>query len=263
MKILSYNLYGFKNTNKSIPKFEVRQKNIERILNKILIDKDIKVCCFQEVNKNNINLLEKILNNNNFKMLDKFPMKSKTFIQYNIIAIRNEFDLNINFIYCLPHSKDMEYKNIDKQIIDYDMSQYRTTVFVSINYKNINYLIGNIHVDHISIDGKINGTIKSLNYMDKFNYEYKILIGDMNMISHMSEVYNILKQNNNYITLSRNKKFNITDNSWHGYGIKEQVNIDYAFIEKNKKYNYEYEIIKQNNLLYEGSDHRPIIITIY
>ena len=43
-------------------------------------------------------------------------------------------------------------------------------------------------------------------------------IGDMNMISHMSEVYNILKQNNNYTTISRNRNFNISDNSWQGYG---------------------------------------------
>ena len=98
--------------------------------------------------------------------------------------------------------------------------------------------------------------------MDKVNCDYKLIIGDMNMVSHMSEVYNILKQNDNYTTISRNKKFNISDNSWQGYGTMEQVNVDFAFIEKNKKDKYDYEIIKQDNLLNEGSDHRPVILTI-
>ena len=92
--------------------------------------------------------------------------------------------------------------------------------------------------------------------------DYKLIIGDMNLVCHMSEVYNILKQNNNYITISRNSKFNILDNSWHGYGTKEQVNVDFAFVEKNKIKNYEYQIIKQEDMNSEGSDHRPIIITI-
>lgn len=90
MKILSYNLYGIKNTTESIPKWEIRQKNIERILNELLKNADIKVCCFQEVNKNNIELLYKILENNNFKMQEKFPMKTESHNQYNIIAVRNE-----------------------------------------------------------------------------------------------------------------------------------------------------------------------------
>lgn len=82
------------------------------------------------------------------------------------------------------------------------------------------------------------------------------------MVSHMSEVYNILKQNDNYITISRNEKFNILDNSWHGYGTKEQVNVDFAFVEKSMRERYYYEIIKQDNMLNEGSDHRPVILTI-
>lgn len=54
MKILSYNIYGIKNTNPPTPKFETRLNNIKRILNDLLKDKEIKVCCFQEVNENNI-----------------------------------------------------------------------------------------------------------------------------------------------------------------------------------------------------------------
>ncbi len=262
MKVLSYNIYGVKNTEYPIPKWEVRQENLKKILDDLLKDFEIKVCCFQEVNQNNIDLLNEILNNNNFKMLEKFPMKTESYNQYNIIAIRNEKAININFVYCLPHGKDMEYKKIENQIIDYNMSDYRTTVFVNFEYNSKKYLIGNIHTDYISTEGKIKGTIKSLDYMDSINCDYKFIVGDMNMISHMSEVYNILKQNNNYTTISRNKKFNILDNSWQGYGTKEQVNVDFAFIEKRIKEKYDYKIIKQNDMLNEGSDHRPIILTI-
>ena len=58
------------------------------------------------------------------------------------------------------------------------------------------------------------------------------------------------------------KNFDIYDNSWHGYGVQEQVNVDFAFIEKEKSQYYDYRIIKQSNMMDEGSDHRPIIITI-
>lgn len=262
MKVLSYNIYGMKDTEYPIPEWETRQKNISIILNDLLQDKEIKICCFQEVNQNNIDLLEEILKANNFKMLEKFPMKTENYNQYNIVAIRNEQGFNLNEVYCLPHGKDTQYKKIESQIIDYDMSDYRTTVFVNFEYNNKKYLIGNIHTDYISTEGKIKGAVKSLNYMDKINCDYKIIVGDMNMVSHMSEVYNILKQNNNYTTISRSREFNVLDNSWHGYGTKEQVNVDFAFVEKNKINNYEYQIIKQADMKDEGSDHRPIIITI-
>ena len=81
------------------------------------------------------------------------------------------------------------------------------------------------------------------------------------MVCHMAEVYNILNQNDSYTTLSRNTNFDISDNSWHGFGTKEQVNVDFAFIEKDKTNCYEYEIIKQGDMMAEGSDHRPVIIT--
>ena len=42
----------------------------------------------------------------------------------------------------------------------------------------------------------------------------------------------------------------------------EQVNVDFAFIEKSKKDFYDYKIIKQDDMMKEGSDHRPIIIEI-
>ena len=261
MKILSYNVYGVKESNLAIPSWEERQKNIYSILTNILKDEDIKVLCFQEVNENNIELISKVFNENNFKCLEKFPMKTESINQYNIVAVKN--DINVNNVYCLPHGKDVDYKNIDEQVIDYDMSDYRTTVFVTFTYNNNKtYLIGNTHTDYISTEGKIKGCVKSLNYMDTINADYKFIVGDMNMVSHMSEVYNILKNNNNYTTLSRSKDFNITDNSWQGYGIMEQVNVDFAFIEKSKENCYDYKIIKQDDMMKEGSDHRPVIIEI-
>ena len=260
MKVLSYNLYGIKNTEEPILKWELRQKNIEKILNKVLKDIDIKICCFQEVNENNINLLEKILSNNSFIVLEKFPMKTESLNQYNIVATRSDIDMD--FVYCLPHGKDKEYQNIELQKIDYDMSDYRTTVFAKFSYDNKSFLVGNIHTDYISTEGKIKGILKSLDYLDIIEADYKLIIGDMNMVSHMSEVYNILKVNNNYQVLSRSKDFDITDNSWHGYGTKEQVNVDFAFIEKDKENHYEYKIMKQDNMIDEGSDHRPVIIEI-
>lgn len=262
MKILSYNIYGVKDTMTPIPKWNERQKNIERILNDGLKDNDIKVCCFQEVNENNIDLLEDILIKNNFQILDKFPMKTQSYNQYNIVAIKNNENIFLKNVYCLPHGKDLEYKNIDEQIIDYDMSDYRTTVFVHFKYNNKKYLIGNIHTDYISTEGKIKGVVKTLDYMDTIDVDYKIVLGDMNMVSHMSEVYNILKQNSNYTVLSRNKNFDVSDNSWHGYGIEEQVNVDFAFVEKNIINSYDYKIVKQDNMMQEGSDHRPIIVSI-
>ena len=41
--------------------------------------------------------------------------------------------------------------------------------------------------------------------MDSIKSDYKLIIGDMNMVSLMSEVYNILKHKNNYTTISRSK----------------------------------------------------------
>ncbi len=262
MKILSYNLYGVKDTDYSIPNWEDRQNNIKKILNQLLKDIEIKVACFQEVNKNNIKMLEDLLTNNGFKVLQKFPMKTESINQYNIISIRYGKEIKINEVFCLPHGLDDEYRNIEEQVICYNMSDYRTTVFVNFNYKGKTYLIGNIHTDYISTEGKIKGTIKSLNYMDSKEADYKVIIGDMNMISHMSEAYNILIKNNNYIIISRNKNFDITDNSWHGYGTQEQVNVDFAFVQKSMEGKYYYEIIKQDDMLNEGSDHRPIILTI-
>ena len=64
MKILSYNVYGVKDTVYPIPSWEVRQENLYKNINQILEDKDIKVLCFQEVNENNIELLEKIIKEN-------------------------------------------------------------------------------------------------------------------------------------------------------------------------------------------------------
>ena len=175
MKILSYNVYGVKDTVYPIPSWEVRQENLYKNINQILEDKDIKVLCFQEVNENNIELLEKITKENDFICLEKFPMKTETIKQYNIIAIKNTNDIKVNNVFCLPHGKDEVYKTIEEQNIDYNMSDYRTTVFVELEYENKKFLIGNIHTDYISTEGKIKGMVKSLNYMDKQNANYKFI----------------------------------------------------------------------------------------
>ena len=260
MKILSYNVYGVKEPNLTIPSWEERQKNIYKSLTNILKDEEIKVLCFQEVNENNLELITRIINENDFICMEKFPMITQSIYQYNIVAVKK--DINVDKVYCLPHGKDTEYKNVNEQVIDYGMSDYRTTVFVEFKYDNKKYLIGNTHTDYISTEGKIKGCVKSLDYIDNIAADYRFVVGDMNMVSHMSEVYNILKQKTNYTVLSRNQNFNITDNSWHGYGTMEQVNVDFAFIEKNKKDFYDYKIIKQDDMMKEGSDHRPIIIEI-
>ncbi len=70
----------------------------------------------------------------------------------------------------------------------------------------------------------------------------------------MSEANEILQQKNNYIIISKNA---IIENSYHGYAVNEPVNVDFAFVEKSKINNYEYEIIKQEDIMQEGSDHRP------
>lgn len=262
MKILSYNVFGVKNAESPAPIWEERQKNLKRILNTLLSDKEVKVVCLQEVNQNNIELLSNTLKDNGFEILEKFPMITQNITQYNIIGVKNEKEIEIESVFCLPHGKDKEYKKLEEQIIDYGMSDYRTTVFVTITYKDETYLIGNIHTDYISVDGKIKGMIKTLDYMDSINAQYKMVVGDVNMISHMAEVYNILKIKNNYTTISRNSKFDVTDNSYHGYGKQEQINVDFAFIESKIRHKYEYKIIKQKDMMEEGSDHRPVIITI-
>lgn len=124
MKVLSYNLYGVKKTKTPIPEWDVRQRNLYNNLNKILEDVEIKVLCFQEVNENNIDLIEKIAAENNFNILEKFPMRTESINQYNIIMIKNEQTIEINKVFCLPHGKDNQYKNINEQVIDYNMSDY-------------------------------------------------------------------------------------------------------------------------------------------
>ena len=74
------------------------------------------------------------------------------------------------------------------------MSDYSTTVFIDFYYKNKKYLIGNIHTDHKSIEGIIKGTVKSLEYMDFIMADYKVVIGDMNMVSRMPLAREILRQ---------------------------------------------------------------------
>ena len=78
MKILSYNVFGKIDVDELIPSWNTRIENLYKIINDILKDGDIKVICFQEVNENNIELITKICNKNDFKILEKFAMKTRT-----------------------------------------------------------------------------------------------------------------------------------------------------------------------------------------
>lgn len=262
MKILSYNVYGKKDVDELIPSWNTRIANLEKTINNILKDDDIKVLCFQEVNENNMDFITKICKENNFKILEKFPMRTRTIYQYNIIGIKNNSEIDIKNVHCLPHGEDYEYQKIENQIIYYGMSDYRTTLFTKLEYKGKIYLIGNIHTDYKSAEGIIKGAVKSLDYMDTIDANYKLIIGDMNMVSHMNEAREILRQKNNYVIISKNKERKLIENSYHGYGLNESVNVDFAFVEKSMEEKYDYKIIKQDDMLNEGSDHRPIILTI-
>ena len=64
MKVLSYNIYGKKDVVNSIPSWEIRQKSLEKNIRNILLNHEIKVLCFQEVNQNNEALIQKICDEN-------------------------------------------------------------------------------------------------------------------------------------------------------------------------------------------------------
>ena len=109
MKVLSYNIYGKKDVVNSIPSWEIRQKSLEKNIRNILLNHEIKVLCFQEVNQNNEALIQKICDENNFIILDRFPMRTRTINQYNIVAVKKDKEIIIDSIYCLPHGKDEKY----------------------------------------------------------------------------------------------------------------------------------------------------------
>ncbi len=257
MKILSYNIFCVKE-DKTKPSWDIRQENLKRIFNDILADEEIKICCFQEVNKNNIDSLQKALQDIGFTMPKKFPMKTDDLSQYNIVAVRK--DVKLKSICCLPHGKDEVYQPLKEQVIDYGMSDYRTSVFITIDYDGKTFCVGNIHTDYISIEGKIRGTIKSLDFLDKQDVDYKLLVGDMNMVPNMAEAWTVLKYKSNYKIIDGANKFNVY--SYHGYKTECNVNADWAFVPKEENGQYKYELIKQKKVELEGSDHSPILIEI-
>lgn len=182
--------------------------------------------------------------------------------QYNIIAVRKDLADNIIRATCLPHGKDKRYKFFDKQKISYGMSDYRTTLFLTLDVGNNRYVIGNTHTDNISIEGKVKGILKSLEYMDKQLYTRAVLLGDMNMVPHMAECHTILSHNNNYTALSKDPGNVVPVNSYHGYGINESVNVDFAFVPKETSYNYHWKCYPAMSIEKEGSDHCSVIITV-
>ena len=257
MKILSYNVFGKKESKDKIPDWDIRVTNLIRTINDILKDDDIKILCFQEVNENNMDFITAICNQNNFDIIEKFPMKTRTIYQYNIIGVRNNAGISIKNIYCLPHGEDTIYQPVEKQIISYGMSDYRTTLFVKFEYDNLTYIIGDIHTDYKSTEGIIKGVAKSLDYMDNIKADYKIIVGDMNMPDDSDILKQILGLKPNYSIVSNNSEF---DKSYHAYGNRQGLNIDFAFVDNNIKSNIRYNLIKQSSILLEGSDHRPVIL---
>lgn len=259
MKILSYNVFGKKESKDKIPDWSIRVKNLMQTINDILKDDDIKILCFQEVNENNMDFITEVCNQNNFDIIEKFPMKTRTIYQYNIIGVRNKSGISIKKIYCLPHGEDTIYQPVEKQIISYGMSDYRTTLFIEFDYDNLTYLIGNIHTDYKSTEGIIKGVTKSLDYMDKIKSNYKIIVGDMNMSDDSDILKQIIKLKPNYSIISNS---NNPDKSYHAYGNRQGLNIDFAFVGNDIKSNISYNLIKQASISLEGSDHRPVILDI-
>lgn len=268
LKVMSYNLYGVKDTGSEVPSWDTRQKLLKSGIESLLKgDNSIKVAMFQEVNEHNIKMLEEAMRTCGFILLKRFPMITKEgLLQYNIIAIREDMQESLLGVFCLPHGAGKPYVPVEQQVIDFGMSDYRTTVFVHLSLNGKNYVFGNIHTDYISTQGKKHGTWKSLNYLRNTKCDYGFLLGDMNMVSHMAECYEILKDNADFMALSkpmgRQKVDTELVNSYHGYGLNEEVNVDFAFIQSNKAELYDYEVIKHSKRKLEGSDHRPVIVTI-
>lgn len=262
LKILSYNLYGILNVA-GVPNFKTRYENLKETIESIIKNEEIDVLCFQEVNKHNMSLIDYLSDNHGFKLVPLYPMlTSMDILQYNAILVKK--DIEILSIDCIPHNSDLNYRVVEYQKLELEMSDYRTTVVVKLEKENVIYLIGNIHTDHLSYEGKIQGVSKSLKFFDnpKLNVDIKILLGDMNMVVHLDHVRRLLKDFPDYVTLSRSKNFNTLDNSYHGYGKEEAVNADFAFIPETIKDKCSYQMIRQEKFENEGSDHRPVVYTI-
>lgn len=194
MKICSYNLYGVVNTPEGIPEFQTRLNLLKHKITILMEMTDIFF--FQEVNEHNMDMINKLFRDKPFFIYGKrYPMTTdENTLQYNLIVIKDWLLPYLINVTCLPHGNDVKYMPPEKQIRDYGMSDYRTSLFLHLKINEKTYVLGNTHTDYISIDGKINGVCKSLSYLETYRYDYALLLGDMNMVPHMAECYTILRE---------------------------------------------------------------------
>ena len=267
MHLLSYNLYGVLNSNiTDAPSWHDRlcilQKHIPYLLDKY----DIDVAFFQEVNEYNMDMLKGAING--YYMLKLFPMTTNEGgLQYNVTVIKNSLKEAVTQVNCEPHGFDSDYLPPEKQRIDYGMSDYRTTVFTHLCLNNKKYILGNTHTDYISVEGKILGIRKSLDYIknrkhEKGDFDFALVFGDMNMVAHMAEVHQILRNRPDFTTCHISKVNGICLNSYHGYGSQESVNVDFAFVPSINSAQYKWECIVNGDGRDDGSDHYPVMLTI-
>lgn len=261
MRICSYNLFCITNTPEPIPHFTERLSLLRHKISQMAISTDIFF--FQEVTENNIGILKEILSNRYNFFGEEYPMLSAySGRQYNIIAIRKQYADCVVRVDCVPHGTDDTYLKIENQIRDYGMTDYRASLIVILEINNKRYVLGNTQADHISIEGKVKGISKTLQYIRAQRHDYAMLLGDMNMVSHMSECKEVLFGNPYFTAVSKNRHAIYPTNSYHGYAVNESVNVDFAFVPKSDADKYEWCCYSEGDRRNEGSDHKPVVITI-
>lgn len=267
MKVVSYNCYGVVNGIDQAPHWDRRLQGIPKVIDNIIAGHDPDIFCFQEVNKFNLNKVSEAMKINGFDSLSLFPMTNKMGFQYNLVYFKSE-RVKLLSEKCVAHA-DEEYQSPENQVIKYGMSDYRTSILGLFEKGGEKFIVGNTHTDYISPEGKIRGTIKTINEIDKMAGDLKIpkvLVGDFNMVVHMSEMYVILQNApKNWETLSTPEDMSEKYQSWHGYGSKEEVNPDFAMIDslttnaRRKLLDSEHFVEVDDEMIFP-SDHHPILV---
>lgn len=267
MKIITYNTYCVVNTQKEIPNFKIRLKNMERYLHEIIKNENPDVMCFQEVTEDNIDIVTDVLTQYGYTHSTLYWLKNPNEGLKNAALPIFYKENKVTCIYseCIGHvSKYTE--DLEKQELLDGISDFRAT---NINvFENLisgeTYIIANTHTDYISPKAKYKGIIKSIAELEILLEKYKtatpLLLGDMNMVPHMAEVYKILQNAASWTTI--NKTIGICDNSYHGYGVNEPVNVDFGFVRKKDTSLFTHKVLKKENMKDEPSDHRPVVFTI-
>lgn len=260
MKIMTYNVYGVVDTNDNIPRFEVRLENLKNYLKEILMGQKPDIICLQEVNMHNLTHIEAVMKEYGYESGEYYYLKNPSLAnQINPIFYKKEMKLLKE--YCVGHASEYT-KNTEEQELSMGISDFRgTTVNVLKNVDEKIYIVGNTHTDYISSEAKREGIRKSIleieSELDYYSEAIPILLGDMNMVPHMSEVYQILNLIPKWTT--KNKESRICSQSYHGYNNNEEVNCDFAFVLKSSFPSFSHEVLMKKNKTDEPSDHRPVI----